>query len=132
MNRSALTLALAAFSAAIALAPAAGIAKTKAAAPAADSACKQTRWDLRGAGAKTIVDGTVDRVWRVSVGGVPPKASVVLEYTRSNGTKGEVGMPSGYATLVEGSSVRMILQAPGLASGVAVAGTINAQCGKVR
>jgi hypothetical protein len=132
MNRSALTLALAAFSAAIVLAPAAGVAKTKAPAQAADPSCKQTRWDLKGAGAKTIVDGSVDRVWRVSVGGVPPKASVVLEYTRSNGTKGEVGMPSGYATLVEGSQVRMILQTPGFASGVAVAGTINAQCGKVR
>jgi hypothetical protein len=136
MNRSALPLALAALSAALVLNPAAGLAKTQApaktSAKTADPSCKQTRWDLKGAGAKTIVDGSVDRVWRVSVGGVPPKASVVLEYTRSNGTKGEVGMPSGYATLVEGSSVRMVLQSPGLGSGVAVAGTINAQCGKVR
>jgi hypothetical protein len=130
MNRSALTLALAAFSATIALAPAAGVAKSKATAPAAaDPSCSKTRWELRGAGSKTIVESGADRVWRVSVGGVPANASVVLEYTRGNGTKGEVGMPSGYATLVEGSSVRMILQAPG---GVAVAGTINAQCGKVR
>ncbi|BCP55715.1 hypothetical protein K32_43320 [Kaistia sp. 32K] len=131
MNRFAIPLALAVISAVGALSAGESFAKTKAAAApakAADPSCKQTRWDLKGAGTKTIVDGGVDRVWRVSVGGVPPKASVVLEYTRSNGTKGEVGMPSGYATLVEGASVRMILQAPGLASGVAIAGTINAQC----
>jgi hypothetical protein len=128
MNRSAFPLALAVIAAVAAFPASEGLAKTKAPAKPADPSCKQTRWDLKGAGAKTIVDGSVDRVWRVSVGGVPSKASVVLEYTRSNGTKGEVGMPSGYATLVEGASVRMILQSPGLAGGIAVAGTINAQC----
>ncbi|MCX5518956.1 hypothetical protein OSH10_10950 [Kaistia defluvii] len=130
MNRFALPLALAAVSVVAAFSAGESFAKSKAAAaaPARDASCKQSRWELRGAGAKTIAEGGQDRVWRVSVAGVPAKASVVLEYTRSNGTKGEVGMPSGYATLVEGSSVRMVLSSPGMGSAVAVAGTINAQC----
>ena len=134
MNRFALPLALAAVSVVAAFSAGESFAKSKAAAPAEasakvrDASCKQSRWELKGAGAKTIAEGGQDRVWRVSVAGVPAKASVVLEYTRSNGTKGEVGMPSGYATLVEGSSVRMVLSSPGLGSAVAVAGTINAQC----
>jgi hypothetical protein len=130
MNRFALPLALAAVSVVAAFSAGESFAKSKAAAPAPvrDASCKQSRWEIKGAGAKTIAEGGQDRVWRVSVAGVPAKASVVLEYTRSNGTKGEVGMPSGYATLVEGSSVRMVLSSPGMSGGVAVAGTINAQC----
>jgi len=125
MNRFALPLALAAVSVVAAFSAGESFAKTKAAAPAkvSDPTCKQSRWELKGAGTKTIAEGGGDRVWRVSVGGVPANSNAVLEYTRSNGTKGEVGMPSGYATLVEGSSVRMVL----LGSG-AIAGTVNAQC----
>ncbi|MCX5580862.1 hypothetical protein [Kaistia terrae] len=129
MNRFALPLALAAVSVVAAFSAGESFAKSKAAAPDApakvrDASCKQSRWELKGAGSKTIVEGSQDRVWRVSITGVPAKASVVLEYTRANGTKGEVGMPSGYATLVEGSSVRMILTG----AAASVAGTINAQC----
>jgi hypothetical protein len=130
MHRSVMTLALAALSTAIAVAPA--MAQGKAKAPTGDPACKQARWDMKGAGSKTIADGNVDRVWRVSIGGVPANAIAILEYTRSNGTKGEVGMPSGYATLVEGASVRMVLQTQGFGGNLVVAGKINAQCGKAR
>jgi len=131
MNRYALSLAVAAVSVAAAFSAGESFAKSKAANDAPkvrDGSCKQSRWELKGADAKTIAEGSQDRVWRVSVAGVPAKASVVLEYTRANGTKGEVGMPSGYATLVEGSSVRMVLMSPGFGNAVAVAGTINAQC----
>lgn len=131
MNRFALPLALAAVSVVVAFSAGESFAKSKAAAPAEapakvrDASCKQSRWELKGAGAKTIAESGGDRVWRVSVAGVPSNATAVLEYTRRNGTKGEVGMPSGYATLVEGSSVRMVLQGSGSA---AIAGTVNAQC----